>query len=107
MIVSTRSGATPNSSTASFDVAAAEQVEEGVDAPVGRGRLQPVGQVVAVVDGNHAVRGQPLVVRRTGDAEHRCAGTLGELDGDRAHAAGGAGYGDDVPGHRLTERTAA
>ena len=62
---------------------------------------------VAVRHRDRAVLEQPLVVGLAGQPDHRGAGLPGELDGERADAAGRARHHDGVPRRRPTARTAA
>ena len=79
-----------------FDVAAAEEVQKRIDLPVGCRISQPVREAVTVIDRHDAVRGEPIVVRRTGDAQNGGARALGQLNGDGADPAGSACDGNRV-----------
>src|SRR5260370_976544 len=73
-----------------------EEVKKCIDLPVGRRGSEPVGKAVTVIDRDDAVRGEPVVVRRPGDAQHGGACALGKLDGDGAAPACRARDGNRV-----------
>ena len=76
--------------------------------PVVRGGVaDALGHAVPVGHRDHAVPGEPVVVGRARQADHRRARPPGELDGDRADAAGGPGDNDGVAGLTSTARTMA
>lgn len=78
----------PIDAWAARDLAVAGGVEYGVDS-LGGDRPNPVGEALAVDDGDHPERAQPFVVVLARGADHARATGHGELGGERAHATGG------------------
>ena len=77
---------------------AADVVEHGRDA-AGRDLAHARGHVLrAVVDGDRAERGDALLLRRPGDADDGHPRVAGELDEQRADAAGRTEHDDRLPG---------
>ena len=93
--------ARPQGAEGRFEVGAADVVEVDVD-PRRRQRRQLPGDVSVAV-GEGAVGAQLLAQeldlgRRAGAGDDRVAAQLGDLNGEAADGAGGAGDEDDVPG---------
>src|SRR5580658_4665229 len=78
-----------------FDVPATEGVNEGIDFPSGCS-ADPIFNPIPIGNGNYAVIGEPLVIRVAGQADHIGPGIPGQLHGDGAYPAGGAGDDDRV-----------
>jgi hypothetical protein len=72
------------------DIVGAERVDERVNLTAGRGP-DAIGHPFAVLNGDDALPGEPVVVRLAGQANHLGSGVPGQLYGDRPDPAGGTG----------------
>ena len=84
-----------------LDIAVAVQVDERVDRPPGAASRMRSATPSPCATGHDAVVPEPLVVRRTRQADHGGAGPPRQLHGERADAAGRRRHDHRVAGVRL------